>query len=57
MGMGRERMKKTADALLSKAERVLNGVARWASFYRANPHRFAKDYYRYAKELMESEEE
>mgnify|MGYP002552460483 CR=1 FL=1 len=44
MGMGRERMKKTADALLSKAERVLNGVARWASFYRANPHRFAKDY-------------
>lgn len=44
MGMGRERMKKTADALLSKAERVLNGAARWASFYRANPHRFAKDY-------------
>lgn len=23
---------------------ILNGVKKWASFYRANPHRFAKDY-------------
>lgn len=24
--------------------RLMNGVNRWTSFYRANPHRFAKDY-------------
>ena len=28
----------------SKSERMMEGIARWASFYRANPHRFAKDY-------------
>ena len=27
-----------------KAERIMNGVNIWCSFYRANPHRFAKDY-------------
>ena len=27
-----------------KADRIMSGVNRWASFYRANPHRFAKDY-------------
>ena len=27
-----------------KSERIMNGVAYWASFYRCNPHRFAKDY-------------
>lgn len=27
-----------------KADRIMNGVNSWASFYRANPHRFAKDY-------------
>lgn len=27
-----------------KSERILQGVAIWCSFYRANPHRFAKDY-------------
>lgn len=25
-------------------DRILNGAAIWASFYRANPHRFVKDY-------------
>lgn len=29
---------------MSRQERVLEGIAAWASFYRANPHRFAKDY-------------
>lgn len=29
----------------SKSERIMEGVARWASFYRANPHRFAKEYF------------
>lgn len=28
----------------NKAEQIMNGVAIWASFYRANPHRFCKDY-------------
>lgn len=27
-----------------KANRIMNGVAIWCSFYRANPHRFCKDY-------------
>lgn len=28
----------------SRYDKILNGAARWAGFYRANPHRFAKDY-------------
>ena len=27
-----------------KSERIMNGIAYWASFYRYNPQRFAKDY-------------
>lgn len=27
-----------------KVKRLMEGVNAWASFYRANPHRFAKDY-------------
>ena len=27
-----------------KSERVMNGINVWCSFYRANPHRFVKDY-------------
>lgn len=33
-----------AEIKREKQERVMNGVATWASFYRANPHRFARDY-------------
>jgi hypothetical protein len=29
---------------LGKFERVMEGVATWASFYRANPHRLVRDY-------------
>jgi len=29
---------------LTKSERLMSGVGVWASFYRANPHRFVKDY-------------
>ncbi len=32
------------DPTKSREERVFEGVAAWAAFYRANPHRFAKDY-------------
>ena len=27
-----------------KSERIMNGVAYWAAFYRENPQRFVKDY-------------
>ena len=27
-----------------KSAKIMNGVATWCSFYRANPHRFARDY-------------
>lgn len=28
----------------TKSERLMLGIAKWASFYRANPHRFCRDY-------------
>ena len=30
--------------MTSRYERVLNGAAIWASYYRANPDKFVKDY-------------
>lgn len=33
-----------AEIKREKQKRMMNGVATWASFYRANPHRFARDY-------------
>lgn len=30
--------------MTSRKEHILAGVAQWCSYYRANPHRFAKDY-------------
>lgn len=29
---------------MSRQDRVLEGIAAWAGYYRCNPHRFAKDY-------------
>lgn len=29
---------------LTKSERLMNGISIWASFYRANPHRFVSEY-------------
>lgn len=29
---------------MTRAERIIAGAARWCAYYRANPHRFAKDY-------------
>lgn len=29
---------------LNKSERLMQGIGIWASFYRSNPHRFAKEY-------------
>src|SRR4051794_11029436 len=28
----------------TKSERLMDGIGVWASFYRANPHRFVRDY-------------
>lgn len=32
------------EVLQNKADRVMEGVATWCSYYRANPHRFCEDY-------------
>ena len=36
-----------------KSERIMQGVAYWASFYRENPHRFAKDYLNISLKLFQ----
>lgn len=36
--------KSTKEIANEKSERIMNGIAAWASFYRSNPHRFVKDY-------------
>jgi len=38
------RAKTDKEIANDKVERMMNGVAIWCSFYRANPHRFCKDY-------------
>lgn len=37
--------KQRKDAPKSKSERLNEGVLAWTSFYRANPHRFIRDYF------------
>lgn len=29
---------------MTRQEKILNGISQWCAYYRANPHRFAKDY-------------
>ena len=36
--------KKVSSESNNKSERIMEGIAIWTSFYRANPHRFCKDY-------------
>ena len=36
--------KSDTELAAEKSERIMNGVAAWAGFYRENPHRFVKDY-------------
>lgn len=31
--------------LKTKSERLMDGIGIWTSFYRANPHRFVKEYF------------
>ncbi|MGN0819854.1 MAG: hypothetical protein ACI4M6_05605 [Christensenellaceae bacterium] len=37
-------VRSDAEIKQEKNKRIMKGVAKWASFYRANPHRFARDY-------------
>ena len=38
-------VKKTDKELANdKAQRIMNGVNIWCSYYRSNPHRFCADY-------------
>ena len=36
-------IKKDKDSV-TKSKKIMDGVGIWCSFYRANPHRFVKDY-------------
>lgn len=36
--------KAQKEILQDKSSKIMNGVATWCSFYRANPHRFCADY-------------
>lgn len=36
--------KNIKDVIKEKSERLMDGVAYWGSYYRNNPHRFAKEY-------------
>ena len=39
-----KRKKSDVELATEKSERIMNGIAAWCAFYRANPHRFVKDY-------------
>lgn len=41
------------DKHLSHQEKVLEGVAVWASYYRSNPHRFVQDYFHITLKLFQ----
>lgn len=42
--MASQKKKTVKEVVQEKSERLMNGVAYWASFYRKNPQRFCKDY-------------
>lgn len=42
--MSSVKKKTTKEVVQEKSERLMNGVAYWAAFYRSNPHRFCKEY-------------
>ena len=39
-----DRKKSEKEIANEKSQRIMNGVALWAGFYRFNPHRFVADY-------------
>ena len=38
------KQKSVQQVVQDKANKIMDGVAAWCSFYRANPQRFAKDF-------------
>lgn len=38
------KQKSAQQVVQDKANKIMDGVAAWCSFYRANPQRFAKDF-------------
>lgn len=42
--MARTSKKSAEQVVKEKSQRIMEGVAYWAAFYRANPQRFCKDY-------------
>lgn len=44
MAKNTNRKRSEKEVANEKSERIMNGVAAWAGFYRENPHRFVKDY-------------
>lgn len=42
--MAKTRKLSAKEVVQEKADRLMNGVAYWAAFYRKNPQRFARDY-------------
>lgn len=45
--------KSILEIATEKSERIMNGVAYWASFYRENPQRFVKDYLNISLKLFQ----
>lgn len=37
-------LKTQNDQINDKAERIMDGIGAWGSYYRANPHRFCQEY-------------
>lgn len=44
MASNRRGNKSAEQVVQEKSQSILEGVAYWAAFYRANPQRFCKDY-------------
>lgn len=51
--MSKTRKLSAKEVIQEKAERLMNGVAYWASFYRKNPQRFVKEYLNIALKLFQ----
>ena len=51
--MAKTKKKTTQEVYQEKADKLMNGVAYWAAFYRANPQRFVKDYLNVSLKLFQ----
>lgn len=48
-----EKRKTVQEVYQEKSERLMNGVAYWAAFYRKNPQRFVSDYLNISLKLFQ----